>query len=267
MMKTTQTNGHDLKRLCHLLNTMIEHLEGAEPENALGGIERDEDEAATLIESTGLADEAEIPKELCPVFKRTLLGWEEFGLEEFVGSAASHEKHPTRVSYQFTESSGTVHIRLFDYLTAIGIALGPELEPPPGRKKAIPPPGHWAEKLVSMSSGKPSLPEPDERFVRTLVVCLKGWRSRAQWRATSEVSTERDGAEIKMPVGSWKPRDEYVAAKAITANDGKLVSRQTVQGWIETDHPDVDRDPTTGAVWVDGEWLRGRLTKYHRRGT
>ena len=143
MMKTTQTNGHDLKRLCHLLNTMIEHLEGAEPENALGGIERDEDEAATLIESTGLADEAEIPKELCPVFKRTLLGWEEFGLEEFVGSAASHEKHPTYVSYQFTESSGMIHIRKFDALTADGLAL-PEFDPPPkGWKKVTPPPGSW----------------------------------------------------------------------------------------------------------------------------
>ena len=49
-MTTTQTNGRDIKRLCHVLNTMIESLEAAEPENALGRIEEYEDEAAELIE-------------------------------------------------------------------------------------------------------------------------------------------------------------------------------------------------------------------------
>lgn len=209
-MTTAQASGRDqqVKRLCWLLDTMIELLEGAQPENALVGIEQYEIEAAELIETTGLADEAEIRAEFRPVLKRTLLGWEEFGMEEFVGSAAAHEKHATYVNYQFTESGGMFHSRKFDALTADGLAL-PKLDPlPPGRKETKPPPGSWAEKLQQQLAScrrRPPLPDPDASFVQTLVMCLKGWLRRAQWKASVEVSAEgstepdpkEDGGEDK----------------------------------------------------------------------
>ena len=57
-------------------------------------------------------------------------------------------------------------------------------------KRVKPPPGHPLAELVS-SSGPPPL-EPDARYIRTLVACLKGWRSRAQWKDTGEIPDERE---------------------------------------------------------------------------
>lgn len=144
---------------------MVEQLESAAPEGALSGIEQYADEAAELIETTGLAAEAEIPTERRPVLKRNMLSWEEFGF-------GHTEKHPTRVSYCFTETNGTWHYRLFDYLPTCGITMGPELDSPRGLKRAKVPPGHWAAKLVSTKWPPPL--EPDSQFIQTLVVCLKG---------------------------------------------------------------------------------------------
>jgi len=162
-----------------------------------------------LIESTGLADEAEIRAEFRPVLKRTMLGWEEFGIGD-----APHEKHPTYVSYQFTESSGMFHSRKFDALTAMGLAM-PKLDPPPkGWQKSKPPPGSWAEKLQqqlgSMSRG-PRFREPDASFVQTLVMCLKGWLSRAQWKASGEVPGERDVIDDPPSAHEW--RQEILAGE------------------------------------------------------
>lgn len=271
MMKTTQTNGHDLKRLCHLLNTMIEHLDSAPPESALGGIAQYEDEAAELIDSMGLAEEAGIPAELRPVIQRKEGGHDKKGTEEFaklVEEAGIVEKaefpeegFPTCVAFRYVTTDCHVSAAWFNWHAASGLGLGPELDPPRGYKRVKPPPGHPLAELVS-STGPPPL-EPDERYIRGFVACLKGWRARCGWNLDANKLRLRNCEDP----GQWKPRDGFVAAKAVFANDGKPVSRQTVQGWIETDHPDVDRDPTTGAVWVDGEWLRGRLTKYRRRGT
>ena len=240
-MTTTQTTGHDLKRLCYLLGTMIEQLEGAEPENALGRIEEYEDEAAELIKTTGLADEAEIRDEFRPVFKRTMLGWEEFGIGD-----TPHEKHPTYVSYQFTESSGLIHIRKFDALTAMGLALPPLPEPLPGWKKAKPPAGSFAEKLMSMSSGgPPPLPEPDARFVQTLVVCLKGWRSRAQWKATGEVLDKRE--VIDDPIANHKLAD-------LCDLDPDTVSIQMRKALIA-----AGRAVKTGGAGISRDWTHDQL--------
>ena len=83
MTTTRQEDDRQLKRLFWLLDTMIEHLGAATPESALGGIEQYEDEAAELIETTGLADEAGIPAELRPVIQRKEGGHDKKGTEEF----------------------------------------------------------------------------------------------------------------------------------------------------------------------------------------
>lgn len=243
-MTTTQTTGHHLKRLCYLLGTMIEQLEGAEPENALGRIEEYEDEAAELIKTTGLADEAEIRDEFRPVFKRTMLGWEEFGIGD-----TPHEKHPTYVSYQFTESSGMIHIRKFDALTAMGLAM-PKLDPPPkGWQKSKPPPGSWAEKLQqqlgSMSRG-PRFPEPDASFVQTLVMCLKGWRARAQWKLTSEIPDERVVIDDSSSADEWRQ-------KILAGEEDNILSIGKAAGYIEMSDKTIYRMMGAGLPYTQPE--------------
>lgn len=226
-MTTTEATGRDqqIKRLCWLLNTMIESLETSLPENAanaLGGIESLEDEAAELIESTGLAAEAGVPAELRPVIRRTEGGHDREGTEEFaklVEEAGVVDKaefpaegFPTTVGFRFVDPSGHLTAAWFSWHSAAGLTLGPMKDPPPGYKSVQPPPKHPLARLVS---NDPPEDEPDERFVRQLLGCLKGWRSRAQWeigkakrRSSPMLSLNQFGKALTMDYRKFKEKAE-----------------------------------------------------------
>ena len=247
-MATTQATWRDqqLKRLCWLLDTMIEHLDSAPPESALGGIEQYEDKAAELIETTGLADEAEIPAEHRPVLKRTKLDWVEVELGGIT------EKHPTRVHYRFTGTDGMVDGTLFGYLAASGLSLGPLPDPPRGYKRVKPPPGHPSAELVS--SSRPPLPEPDERYIRGLVACLKGWRSRAQWKATGAVPREREAIDDPSCSDEWR-RDVLAGEK------DEMLSVEEAAGCIRMSERTIYRMMDEGMRYMQPE----NKPKSHRR--
>lgn len=222
-MTTTQATGRDqqIKRLCWLLDTMIEHLGAAPPESALGGIEQYEDEAAKLIDTTGLADEAGIPAELRPVIQRKEGGHDKKGTEEFAklveeaGMKAEfpEEGFPTCVAFRYVTTDCHESTTWFNWHAASGLGLGPEPDPPRGYKRVKPPPGHPLAELVS-SSGPPPL-EPDERYIRGFVACLKGWRSRAQWeigkakrRSSPMLSLNQFGKALTMDYRKFKEKAE-----------------------------------------------------------
>ncbi|MCH8824239.1 MAG: hypothetical protein IH984_12140 [Planctomycetes bacterium] len=188
-MKTSQAtkNKQQRVRLGWLLDTMIEHLNAAPPESALGGIEKYENEAAELIESTGLAEEVGIPDNRLPVFQRIIVEYNTDGLDEFAkliektsGSKVevTEESFPTCISYKYETTDNVASYSRFDWFAASG--LGSERIPdlPPGYKSVVLPPDHPLFPLQQFASKSTSLrDEPDERYIKGLVACLKGWRA------------------------------------------------------------------------------------------
>lgn len=166
---------------------MIEHLNAAPPESALGGIKKYENEAAELIESTGLAEEVGIPDNRLPVFQRKIVEYDTDGLDEFAkliektsGNKVevTEESFPTCISYSYETTDNVASYSRFDWFAASG--LGSERFPdlPPGHKRVVLPPDHPLFPLQQFASTNTSLrDEPDERYIKGLVACLKGWRA------------------------------------------------------------------------------------------
>lgn len=183
MTKCSVTNKQRRTKLVWLLDTMIEQLNAAPPESALGGIEKYEDEAAALIESTELAEEVGIPDNRLPVFQRIITEYNTEGLDEFAkliektsGSniGVTEESFPTCISYRYETTGELSSISLFDWFAASGLGREPRQEIPPGYKRVEPPPGH---PLTDLVSNEPKHREPDERYIKGLVACLMGWRA------------------------------------------------------------------------------------------
>lgn len=187
MTKCSVTNIQQRTRLVWLLDTMIEQLNASPPESALGGIKQYENEAAELIESTGLADEVGIPVELKPVIQRTIVEYDTDGLDEFarlieeLGNCEKvelpKEGFPTCIGFRYVTTDCHICASRFDWFAASGLGSEPLQELPPGYKRVAPPPDH---PLAGLVSKEPKHQEPDDRYIKGLVACLMGWRALAK---------------------------------------------------------------------------------------